>query len=58
MKNKNDYINYIIVKLLNGSDFTIEIPETYLKQNYKNLIVGAFYYCEKYNCGCELIEIL
>lgn len=51
-------IDYIIVKLLNGSDFTIEIPETYLKQNYKNLIVGAFYYCEKYNCGCELIEIL
>lgn len=50
-------INYIIVKLMNNSNI-VEIPETWLKQNYNKLIVGAFYYCEKYKCGCELLKIL
>lgn len=51
-------INYIIVKLLNGSDWTVEIPETWLTKNYNKLIVGAFYYCERYKSGCEILEIL
>ena len=55
---KKEIINYIIVKLFNGSDITIEIPETWLKQNYNKLIVGAFYYCERYKSGCELLKIL
>lgn len=55
---KNEIINYIVVKLLNGSNMTVEIPETWLDQNYKKLVVGAFYYCERYKSGCELLKIL
>lgn len=56
-------ILYCIVKLLNGSNLTVEVPSTWLVANDKPVNVnrvhcGAFYYCTKYESGCEVLEIL
>ena len=50
----NNFIYYPIVKLMDGSEREIEVPHTWL-ENCKIPIVGAYYYCNRYKCGCQVI---
>lgn len=56
-------IDYLIVKLMDGSDAIWEVPCTWLKDhtNFHFWNIGAYYTFSNNhynNCGCQLLEVL
>lgn len=46
----------VIVKLTNGSDKIIKVNASALKPR-DHLVVGAYYYLQSYQSGCELLSV-